>query len=381
MKISILTALLSFSFSYSQCLVGDCDSGKGEFQNEILKKIGVFENGLLVNGKVFKVLFSKLEDGNYSKIELIKYNGIFENGNIKKGKSFDENGILKYDGDYIIKDNFLLNHGIGKLYYKNGKTKYDGIFENGNIKKGKSFDENGVLEYDGGYIIKDNYLLKHGIGKLYYKNGKTKYDGIFENGNIKKGKSFDENGVLEYDGGYIIKDNYLLKHGNAILYKNGLQYHVSYNFNELITNQFNPNDIQGSPSDFIEINLETRENGTNELIQISIHGLSAIKKYVFDTGSETFDISPSMEKYLLKNDLITQDDYLPPIITRDANNSQVILKRVRVSNVQIGEYIVDNVVVTINNSDDDPLLCGRSLLQLKFKNVEWSPGKLTLYRK
>ena len=86
------------------------------------------------------------------------------------------------------------------------------------------------------------------------------------------------------------------------LYSSGLAKKVRY-YNEIChlkDIQYDPNDIQGTSSDLIQINLETRENGTNELISISIHGLSSIKKYVFDTGAETFDISPTMEKYFKK---------------------------------------------------------------------------------
>ena len=291
---------------------------------------GFFKNGNLIEGQQSKVVFTKLANGNYSRKEILIFDGLFENGKYKEGISYNESGVKTHNGSWILSNGYLLRDGYGLLYYSNGNIEFDGLFENGKIKQGISYNKSGVKKYDGSWVLSDGYMLRDGKG-------------------------------IEYFNGIGYKTNY----------KNGVE----------MVNQYDPNDIQGTSSDLIEINLETRENGTNELISISIHGLSSIKKYVFDTGAESFDISPTMEKYLLDNKFINNDDYLTPVMTTGFRSDVKILsRRVRISNIKIGDYIVNNVVATINNSDDDPLLCGRALLQMKFKNVSWSPGKLVLER-
>ena len=332
MKKTILTSMLIISFfnTHSQCIDGDCNNGNGVFENTMYNYTGFFKNGNLIEGQQSKVVFTKLANGNYSRKEILIFDGLFENGNYKEGISYNESGVKTHNGSWILSNGYLLRDGYGLLYYSNGNIEFDGLFENGKIKQGISYNKSGVKKYDGSWVLSDGYMLRDGKG-------------------------------IEYFNGIGYKTNY----------KNGVE----------MVNQYDPNDIQGTSSDLIEINLETRENGTNELISISIHGLSSIKKYIFDTGAETFDISPTMEKYLLDNKFINNDDYLTPIMTAGFRSDDKILsRRVKISNIKIGDYIVNNVVATINNSDDDPLLCGRALLQMKFKNVSWSPGKLVLER-
>ena len=406
MNKTILTSLLiiSFFYTHSQCIDGDCNNGNGVYENTMYNYTGFFKNGNLIEGQQSKVVFTKLANGNYSRKEILIFDGLFENGNYKEGIAYNESGVLEYVGPWIVSNDYLVKDGQGKLYYPNGKIQFDGLFENGNYKEGIAYNESGVKEYVGPWIVSNGYLFKNGQGKLYYpngnmqfeglfeneykkqgklykRNGNIEFDGLFENGNIKKGISYNESGVKEYDGSWVLSDGYLRRDGKGIDYIDGIGYKTNYKNGIEIVNQYDPNDIQGTSSDFIEINLESPSNGKNELISISIHGLSSIKKYIFDTGAETFDISPTMEKYLKDNKFINNEDYLTPIITTGFTaDVKILSRRVRISNIKIGDYVVNNVVATINNSDDDPLLCGRALLQMKFKNVSWSPGKLVLER-
>ena len=383
MNKTILTSLviISFFYSHSQCIDGDCDNGNGVSENSMYSYQGLFKNGNFIEGQKSKVVFTKLANGNYSRKEILIFDGLFENGNIKEGISYNEFGVKEYDGSWVLSDGYLRKDGYGLLYHSNGEIQFKGLFENGNIKDGISYNDSGIMEYDGSWVLSDGYLRKDGYGLLYHSNGEIQFKGLFENGNIKDGLSYNESGIMEYDGSWVISNGYLYKDGKGIEYINGIGYKTNYKIGAEIVNQYDPNDIKGTSSGLIEINLETRENGTNELIPISIYGLNSIKKYVFDTGAETFDISPTMEKYLLDNKFINNDDYLTPVMTTGFRSDVKILsRRVRISNIKIGDYIVNNVVATINNSDDDPLLCGRALLQMKFKNVTWSPGKLVLER-
>jgi len=382
MKKTILTSMLIISFfnTHSQCIDGDCNNGNGVYENTMYNYTGFFKNGNLIEGQQSKVVFTKLANGNYSRKEILIFDGLFENGNYKEGISYNESGVKTHNGSWILSNGYLLRDGYGLLYYSNGNIEFEGLFENGKIKQGISYNEFGVKTYNGSWVLSNGYLSR-GYGVLYYSNGNIEFDGLFENGNIKQGISYNKSGVKKYDGSWVLSDGYMRRDGKGIEYFNGIGYKTNYKNGVEIVNQYDPNDIQGTSSDLIEINLETRENGANELISISIHGLSSIKKYIFDTGAETFGISPTMEKYLLDNKFINNDDYLTPRMTSGFRSGDEILsRRVKISNIKIGDYIVNNVVATINNSDDDPLLCGRALLQMKFKNVSWSPGKLVLER-
>ena len=171
-----------------------------------------------------------------------------------------------------------------------------------------------------------------------------------------------------------------MRHGEGILYIEQKKYYLKFyedNY-EFYVNKYNIEDIKGN-FDKTEIKLNTRPGGLNELIDVEINGIKF--QYTYDTGAEVFDISPSLENTLIENGLIDEKDYYPPINSVDANGNITLTRRVKISGIKIGDYIVDNVVVTINQKDDNPLLFGRAILNKKFNdNVRWRPGLLTLYK-
>ena len=350
-QILTLTVLLLYSQnSFTQCVIGNCSDGNGTSIVNINEKyIGDFKEGKYDGqGKLYAIKYVEIQNDLFSKNETLVFEGIFQNGNWKEGK-----------------------------LYKDGKLQFEGIFQNGNWKEGKSYiDEK--LVYDGEYLIKNQYLLYEGKGK-YYENGKLLFDGIFENNNWKTGKLYNDE-TLVYDGEFSSIGGYPMRHGNGILYLNGNAYHLKFHENdyEYYINKFSIDDINGN-LEKTEIKLKTREGGLNELIDIEINGITF--SYIYDTGAEVFDISPSLEKNLKENGLIDDKDYYPPINSVDANGNVTLTRRVKISGIKIGDYIVDNVVVTINQKDDDPLLFGRTILNKKFNNnVIWRPGLLTLYK-
>ena len=317
---------------YGQCLEGDCVNDWGIKQTETIKYVGIFNNSLLISGEVYDV----------------EYNEVGEN-----------------------------------LYSKKERLKYKGEFRNGNIVSGKSYNENEQLIYDGGYTISDGYLLWHGQG-IRYKNGIKYIEGEFRYGNIVSGKTYDKNEKLIYDGGYFNDDKYFYRHGQGVLYMDGFEYKVKYNKDNLTENTYSIDDISGSNMDYTIIELKQEGSGRNLTFEINING--KIQTYIFDTGAETFDISPSMEKHLIDTGIITHDNYYPSIETKGFNNEIEKSRRVWINNVRIGDYLIKNVLATINNNDDDPLLCGLALLELKFNAVSWNNDRsndkstLTLYK-
>ena len=79
-----------------------------------------------------------------------------------KNQNFDDNRILKFEGDYEP-------NGKGKEYYDNGSVKFEGEYRNKNKWSGKGYDKNKIIIYE----------LNNGTGTImvYYNNGILKYEG------------------------------------------------------------------------------------------------------------------------------------------------------------------------------------------------------------
>jgi antitoxin component YwqK of YwqJK toxin-antitoxin module/ankyrin repeat protein len=117
----------------------------------------------------------------------------YKNG---KGKLYYQNGKVRYEGEY--KDG--KPEGKGKLYDKNRKLKYDGEFKDGKYNgKGKLYWEDGKRRYEGEF--KDGAFF--GKGKEYYRNDKLRYDGEYKDGKPVEGRLFDESGNLKYEGQFL----------------------------------------------------------------------------------------------------------------------------------------------------------------------------------
>ena len=346
---SLFIIILFFPiFLNAQCLEGDCENDIGIKQTEIRKYVGKFSNGQFISGEVYLVEYNEIGENLYSKKERLEYKGEFENGRIIIGKSYDENEELIFDGEYSYSDGYRY-FSQGK-WYADKQIIYDGHFLNG---------------------------APHGKGMMF-NNGIKSLEGKFLNGKFIEGKTFDENEKLIYDGQYKNIDNSRYRHGLGILYEDGEEYKIKYNKGVIVANEYLSDDIVGV-DEFTEINLiSSADYGSNELINIFINGNKLT--YTFDTGAEGFDIPPSLEKKLIEKGLIDKSDYYPPIISVDANNNKKKLRRVKISNIKIGDYVVNNVVATINNRDDDPLLLGRDLFQRKFRDYTLKPGSLILYK-
>jgi len=151
-----------------------------------------------------KKFVGKYVDGKYIYENHRYYEGEFKNNMPNgKGKLYDKNGKIIYEGDFI-KGKF---EGNGKLIFEksyyllfkndslNGKY-YLGQFKNGSLNgKGKIYDKNDKLIYEGDF----NNDNPEGNGQLFFDNGY--FIGQFENGNIFHGKitNSEKNMILEGD--------------------------------------------------------------------------------------------------------------------------------------------------------------------------------------
>ena len=131
-----------------------------------------------------KRFIGKYVDGKYIYENHRYYEGEFKNNMPNgKGKLYDKNGTVIYEGDFI-KGKF---EGNGKIIQK-GFGYYIGSFMNGSLNgKGKIYDKNDKIVYEG-YFKNDHF---EGDGQLFSDD--FCYTGQFENNYIFHGKLTNNN--------------------------------------------------------------------------------------------------------------------------------------------------------------------------------------------
>lgn len=141
------------------------------------------------------------------------------------------------------------------------------------------------------------------------------------------------------------------------------------------SNSYEPKDLTGvNPTS--EVSL-VDYLGKGYKIKISLDGIS--KYFLFDTGASDMIIDRDFERELLLNGSLKKSDYLDKKEYTMANNQEVKGQLVRLNNVKIGDYVVNNVVVAV--IDEGSLLCGKGFLD-KFRKWELDKEKklLILYK-
>ena len=147
-------------------------------------------------------------------------------------------------------------------------------------------------------------------------------------------------------------------------YKESFNIRFSSCYNSLIEihNEYRPFDIKGNST---EILVPLVKLGNTYKVKIEIGGV--IRYYVFDTGATALVINSDLEKELLVNNKIAKSDYLEDTEFKIADGSIITAKCVKLNNVIIGGYTVNNVVAYI--TDKGGMLCGIGFMN-KFK--EWN---------
>jgi len=232
--------------------------GKEYYIYNILKFQGEYKNGKQWKGKGYDLrqnIIYEIEDGKGYIYELNKYNEVlyeceYSNGERNgKGKEYideelvfegeylnnERNGLGKeYNNDLIKFEGEYLNgkrHGKGKEYDFAGKLVFEGQYEYGWKRKGKTYAF-GKMEYEGEYLFERKwtgkgynkfgeviYEINKGKGTIrdYNYEDKTIYIGEYLNCEKNgKGKVVDFKGKLKFEGEYLKGK----KHGKGKEYDN-----------------------------------------------------------------------------------------------------------------------------------------------------------------
>ena len=257
----------------------------------------------------------------------------------------------RYEGEWLNGE----HHGVGTLYY-DSVQRYEGEWLNGKKHGTGTYTYSKEQRYEGEWLNGK----KHGTGAYYYnssdRNGPKKYVGKWEN-NKKNGigSEFYNNGIIwkgswfegEKEDGYSNEENY-----------------------------YNPNDIKGGQISSV-INLKEIEKD-HYYISIDFNGLK--KDFVFDTGATSLVMSSDFLLELKKHGVKMRDLKIDAGFATTASGQKVSSKDYVIDNIRIGDYLLNNVVVTVGAKGTSSL-CGISLFN-KFSNVHWDMQKeqLILYR-
>lgn len=124
--------------------------------------------------------------------------------------------------------------------------------------------------------------------------------------------------------------------------------------------------VSSSKSKFIKL---TESNG---IYQIPVRFGTLSKKFVLDSGASDITISSSLEKELLKNGLVNKKVNLADALYRVASGEVISHRRILISQINVGDFTVKNVIASVGN-ENTPLLLGKSFFD-NFKS--WSINNL-----
>ncbi len=183
---------------------------KGTEINGMMEGKGTKSNTIMVGTELESNKFKVLYEGEFKNDQYhgrgkkirgdFTFDGFFKNGVFIKGRKLHLENIL-YEGyiGKIMSNRYRcyidVGHGRGKLYFEDGSgsIKYDGYFFEGEIVKGKEFDQSGKLIYKGEF----QNGKWHGKGVSYFDNGQIRYKGEFKNG-LRNGKGISYGTLIKH---------------------------------------------------------------------------------------------------------------------------------------------------------------------------------------
>lgn len=131
---------------------------------------------------------------------------------------------------------------------------------------------------------------------------------------------------------------------------------------------FSPNNFRNEKSTVINNsnnkNVALTKIGGVYHLPVTIGNLT--KNFILDSGASDVLISQEIEKNLIDNKKITKSNYLSPALYKIADGSIIECRRLLLPEIKIGNYIVKNVIASIN-SNGNTLLLGKSFLD-KFQS-------------
>jgi clan AA aspartic protease (TIGR02281 family) len=86
-------------------------------------------------------------------------------------------------------------------------------------------------------------------------------------------------------------------------------------------------------------------------------------KFVFDTGASDVSISSTEANFLIKQGLLTKDDFLEKVQYKIANGDIVEGTKINLKSIEIDGIIIKNISASVIDSQNAPLLLGQSAIR------------------
>lgn len=230
--------------------------------------------------------------------------------------------------------------------------------------------------YEGGFV--DGHF--HGKGTILYSDGSS-YVGEFKDGkrNGQGTQTFSDGS--SYVGEY--KDGEKYGQGTYV-YENGHSWTGEWNKNDKgkgyfnTDNYYNPEDIIGE-IESTTIRLDKLDNGS-DLHYISLLIGDIKEDFIFDTGASEIVVTVDFLNKLKESGVVVKQLNIYGATAELANGQKVPVDYALLNNIHIGDYILNNVVITVSENEEFNLLFGKGALD---KFSDWSVSKegiLNIYR-
>jgi tetratricopeptide (TPR) repeat protein len=132
----------------------------------------------------------------------------------------------------------------------------------------------------------------------------------------------------------------------------------------LISDGYTTSNNNGSTNNSLKIKMEEKNNVN--VVPVKINGLQEIG-FIFDTGASETTVTADIVSVLLRQKVVSKQDFLPGKAYQLADGTIVNSSRFLIKKLEIGNFVFTNVEAGIVSANTEPLL-GQNVLS-KFKTV------------
>lgn len=193
-----------------------------------------------------------------------------------------------------------------------------------------------------------------------------------------------DNSTSRYTKDYYIDNSnylniYIVQEYNAKKVLNAINYLFSL-FNELKLERDSNDPF--AQSKYENVTLENLNSSSIQLkdvngtfyIPVNIGGKT--ENFILDSGASDTTISSVIESFLIKNGIITKQDYLSDALYKIADGSVVSQRRFILKKLKVGNFKVKNLIISVGD-ENSPLLLGKNFLD-KFETWTIDNSKKTI---
>ena len=194
-------------------------------------------------------------------------------------------------------------------------------------------------------MVDDNFVNEATISDIQYKRGSDNELMIRKKNNKI---SISVNGYIVYE----IDNPILIGDGISLFGVGRENYDQAYfkNFSAKIE------EVKESPE-----NIAVKELNGVYTVPVELNDVLKIN-FIFDSGASDVSITPDIALTLIKAGTINETDWLKGSYYKFADGSIAKSKRFKLNSIKIGNKTIKNVICSISNSIDAPILLGQSVL-------------------